>query len=247
MRARSLHLLELIPVAHVSSEWYFSRMRRFRTLQDLNDSSGWQTGSAILSQRPFHAQHILQTIAAVAQIEAYRGHILAEMIHSKAYYALMLLEENRNQGLVGRILKRVAKENLPEERSDLLRRLESKLEWLQGIRNGFAHSVWGLADDLHDFILRIPSERYTDGAFLHDETEVIIRGWVKREFIDAYDLNDLAYITEYANRATSAYMSMATLISVSRDNGFSKDFRAKIGWNPERDCTDLIESFLAFK
>lgn len=216
-----------------------------RKLSDFPNATSWNIGPEALILRTAHATKIMETIACVAQFDSMRGQILTEMIHSKAYYSLLIFEAISNQSVQDRVFKKIANAALSVEDFETLSKIEAKAKGLRELRNRFAHCVWGTSEQLPEDILCIPQNSLMDGARLFGEREHFVHGWVDPSRIELIDHGELDTVVGACRMALSAYHGFF-FISYSQRNYSDLDgsFWSEQEYDPTSQARAAIKAFV---
>lgn len=215
-----------------------------RRLSDYADATSWKTGPEALQLRVIHAAKIFEVIACVAQFDSMRGQILTEMLHTRAYYSLLIFEAISNQSIQDKVFKKIAKAALTDEQSETLLKIEARARVLRELRNKFAHSIWGASEQLPEDILCIPSNSSMDGALLLDKREHFVHGLVDPSRIQLINCVELDSVITACRSALAAYHGFF-FISYSQRTYGSKDdgFWSELGFDPAGRAKALIKEF----
>lgn len=216
-----------------------------RKLSDFPSVTSWGRGPEALVQRTAHAAKIMEVIACVAQFDSMRAQILTEMIHSRAYYSLLIFEAISNQSVQDKVFKKIASETLSAEDYRTLSKIEAKAKGLRECRNRFAHSVWGTSEQLPEDILCLPSNSFMDGAQLIGEREHFVHGWVDPSRIELINCSELDAIVGACRLALSAYHGFFYISYSQRDYGEPyRGFWSELGVDPKTSSRAAIKAFL---
>lgn len=159
-----------------------------------------------LASRPEHALLIAQCIGAISEADHICGLILACMLGADAHVALAMYDSPNSASMKRGLLNAAADVSLDAQDREILCALSRETKASFNERNDFAHSRWGISDELPDAILMVPARGYTDYVDNKSSSHAFaLASLVDRNRVMVYRKNDLENSLKAAQRTAKLY------------------------------------------